>query len=64
VNPTDFRSAAPALEFQTLLDAARAVTTAYTAEAEDWNDGEFALWDKDDLVAAIVALRQVVGVSG
>lgn len=36
--------------------AATKVTDAYTAEAEDHNDGEFALWKADDLVNAIVAL--------
>lgn len=45
---------------QSLEDAAHAVVRAYTAEAEDWNDGEFALWRKDDLVNALVALRVVV----
>lgn len=40
-----------------VLRLAKAVTEAYTAEAEDWNDGEFALWKKDDLVNAIVELR-------
>ncbi len=43
-----------------LEEAARAVTRAYTAESEDWNDGEFALWKADDLINAIVALRHVV----
>jgi len=40
-----------------LREAATKVADAYTAEAEDHNDGEFALWQKDDLVNAIVALR-------
>jgi hypothetical protein len=43
-----------------LLEAARAVVRAYTAEAEDWNDGEYALWQKDDLIVALVRLRQVL----
>ncbi len=37
--------------------AARKVTEAFTAESEDWNDGTYALWGKDDLISAIVALR-------
>jgi len=44
-----------------LREAATKVTDAYTAEAEDHNDGEFALWQKDDLVNAIVALRAALG---
>jgi hypothetical protein len=40
-----------------IAERARAVVDAYTAQAEDWNDGEFSLWGKDDLVNAIVALR-------
>lgn len=37
--------------------AAKKVCDAYTAEAEDHNDGEFSLWKADDLVNAIVDLR-------
>jgi len=44
-----------------IFKAAEAVARAFTAEAEDWNDGEFALWRKDDLVNAIVNLRTVMG---
>ena len=40
-----------------LREAGTKVADAYTAEAEDHNDGEFALWKADDLVNAIVALR-------
>lgn len=43
------------------LEAAEQAVKAYTAEAEDWNDGEFALWHKDDLVKALVSLRQALG---
>lgn len=46
--------------YTNLLAAAKRVTRAYTAEAEDWNDGEFALWQKDDLVVALVELRKLV----
>jgi len=45
---------------EALHEAAKKVTDAFTAEAEDWNDGEFALWRKDDLVNAIVELRKIV----
>lgn len=41
-----------------IAEVALRVEKAFTAEAEDWNDGEFALWRKDDLVNALVALRQ------
>lgn len=44
------------------LAAARAVVRAFTAEAEDWNDGEYALWKKDDLIMALVRLRAAFGV--
>jgi hypothetical protein len=44
-----------------IIAAAIDVVDAYTAEAEDWNDGEFALWQKDDLVNAIVKLRKALG---
>ena len=44
-------------ENERLLRAAQAVVTAYTAETEDWNDGEFSLWRKDALIVAIVSLR-------
>lgn len=40
-----------------LREAAQRVADAFTAEAEDHNDGEFSLWGKDDLVMAIVNLR-------
>lgn len=43
------------------VELARRVTDAYTAEAEDHNDGEFALWKADDLINAIVALRAALG---
>lgn len=36
---------------------AERVVEAYTNEAEDRNDGEFALWQSEGLVNAIVALR-------
>ena len=45
------------VEIERLREAATKVADAYTAEAEDHNDGEFALWKADDLVNAIVALR-------
>lgn len=48
-------------ELRRVRAAAEKVADAYTAEAEDWNDGELALWRKDDLVNAIVNLRQVLG---
>jgi hypothetical protein len=42
------------------LEAAEKVADAYTAESEDHSDGEFALWNKDDLINAIVRLRQLI----
>ena len=44
-----------------LRKAGTKVADAYTAEAEDHTDGEFALWKADDLVNAIVALRAALG---
>jgi hypothetical protein len=44
-------------EADKLKAALTQITDAYTAEAEDHNDGEFALWKADDLVNAIVAAR-------
>ena len=49
------------VEVARLREAATKVADAYTAEAEDHNDGEFALWKADDLVNAIVALRAALG---
>lgn len=46
-----------------LISRARAVTAMYTAAAEDSNDGSFALWREDDLINAIVSLRQLVGIN-
>lgn len=43
-----------------VIAAAERSCDAYTREAEDWNDGEFALWSKDDLVEAIVAQRSAL----
>ena len=57
----EFRAEAAEAERDRLREAATKVTTAYTAEAEDHNDGEFALWKADDLVNAIVALRAALG---
>lgn len=56
----DALDALKVLEQDQLREAAERVATAFTAEAEDWNDGEFALWGKDDLVNAIVTLRSVL----
>jgi hypothetical protein len=50
-----------AAAYDDLLAAAHRVTHAFTAEAEDWNDGTYALWRKDDLVNALAELRKVVG---
>jgi stress response protein YsnF len=51
------RLQADLLRAEEALCLARKVTDAYTAEAEDHNDGEFSLWKADDLVVAIVNLR-------
>lgn len=45
------------LAAEKIVQLAAKVALAYTAEAEDWNDGEYALWHKDDLVHALTDLR-------
>jgi hypothetical protein len=44
-------------ENQRLRDAGQTVATAFTAWAEDWNDGTYAYYKSDDLMVACVALR-------
>ena len=42
-----------------LQKAADDVIDAYHRESEDANDGEFALWKADDLINAIIRLRDI-----
>jgi hypothetical protein len=44
-------------ENQQLRDALGAVSTAFTAWSEDWNDGTYAYYKSDDLMVACVAAR-------
>jgi hypothetical protein len=44
-------------ENQQLRDALEAVSTAFTAGSEDWNDGTYAYYKSDDLMVACVAAR-------
>lgn len=46
---------------QAILDAASEVARIYEGLRLDANDGEFALWSEDDLVAALHALMLAVG---
>lgn len=43
-----------------ILDAARKATRIYFGLAHDENDGEFALWREDDLVAALHELGMLL----
>lgn len=67
-----YRAEAAEAEAAKLREAATRVVDVFTAEAEDHNDGEFALWEADDLgefalwkaadlLNAIVALRAALG---
>ena len=48
------------LENQGLRNALEAVVTAYTAWAEDHNDGTYAYYKSDDLMVACVAAREAL----
>lgn len=46
--------------FEELREAARKTLDEYDLWAEDANDGEFAIWSRDALMASFVALRQAL----
>lgn len=43
-----------------LIDAADKTSREYTLWAEDANDGEYALWRRDDLINGLVSTRAAV----